>query len=435
MELRYPLSGADNFQVLLDRHMRKRSRVGNVVRLSLELDPSADLQALAAGIAVNRNFQLAVSLRMKRATLVMPRWESRSGVDAVENVDVHERCTSDYFNVMVLHRDLPLTGSTVRADLLHFANGSKRLVISAHHALFDQRGMVNLANAIQPGAPPWPQEQLFPKRSQEHWWPEFRNTVYIMFYMLGSPFWFMARLLRGTPGHVSNPVFKVVQLSRAQREVVDRNAWAHGARFGNSNFHLAITLKALQQVFDQRREQPPYFWLSMPVSTRKKGSVGHLFSNSLSFVFARLKADEVSDPKRAIATVHTQVKKQLGDGIPHRYSSLLNFFRRVPLWLYSTLVNLPMRGDYASLSFSDLGNEGEGIANFGGVPVLGIVDYASVPSPPGLTVTFKRNAEGMQVVLGAVYEALSPSEFDRFQRDLVQHLTGNDAPTDGTGTV
>ncbi len=109
MELRYPLSGADNFQILLDRHMRKRSRVGNVVRLSLELDPSADLQALAAGIAVNRNFQLAVSLRMKRATLVMPRWESRSGVDAVENVDVHERCTSDYFNVMVLHRDLPLT--------------------------------------------------------------------------------------------------------------------------------------------------------------------------------------------------------------------------------------------------------------------------------------------------------------------------------------
>jgi hypothetical protein len=435
MELRHPLSGADNFQVLLDRHMRKRSRVGNVVRLSLQLDPAADLNALASGIAANPNFRIAVSLGMKRATLMMPRWHCRSSVDVADHVAVHERCTSDYFNVVVLHRDLPFNGSPVHVDVLHFANGSKRLVISAHHALFDQRGMVNLANAIAPGAAPWPQDQLFPQRTRQHWWPEFRNTVYIMFYMLGSPFWFMARLLRGTRGAVSNPVFKVVQLNQAQRGIVDRNAWGHGARFGNSNYHLAITLQVLQQVFDHRREQPPYFWLSMPVSTRRKGTAGHLFSNSLSFVFARLKADEVRDPKRAVAAIHTQVKKQLSDDIPGRYTSLLNFFRRVPLWLYSTLVNLPMRGDYASLSFSDLGNEGEGIASFGGVPVLGMVDYASVPSPPGLTVTFKRNAEGLQVVVGAVCEALSPSEFDRFQRDLVQLLTRDEAPQDGTGTV
>jgi len=435
MELRHPLTGADNFQVLLDRHMRKRSRIGNVVRLSLQLDPSADLSALATGIAANPNFRLAVSLSMWRATLVMPRWKSGSGADPLAHIDIHERCTSDYFNIVVLQRDLPIGGSPVHVDLLHFANGSKRLVISAHHGLFDQRGMVNLANAIQPGAPSWPREQLFPERSKQHWWPEFRNTVYIMFYMLGSPFWFMARLLRGSRGPVSNPVFKVVQLSNDQCEVVDRNALAHGARFGNSNYHLAITLKVLQRVFDHRREQPPYFWLSMPVSTRRRGSVGHLFSNSLSFVFARLSADEVREPKRAVASIHAQVKKQLGDGIPGRYASLLNFFRRVPLWLYSTLVNLPMRGDYASLSFSDLGNEGEGIANFGGVPVLGMVDYASVPSPPGLTVTFKRNTEGLQLVISAVYEALAPSEFDRFHRDLVQLLTGNDAPQDGTGTV
>ena len=421
----HPLTGADNFQVLLDRHMRKRSRVGNVVRLSLDLDPTADLGSLAEGVVANPNFRLAVSLRMKRATLVMPRWESVQGVDPTAHIAMHERCTSDYFNVMILHRDLSITGSPVHVDLVHFANGSKRLVISAHHALVDQRGMVNLANAIQPGAQPWTADQLFAAKSKQHWWPEFRNTVYIMFYMLGSPFWFMARLLRGTRGAVSNPVYKVLQLSRAQRDVVDRNAWESGARFGNSTFHLAATLKVLQQVFDHRREQPPYFWLSMPVSTRRKGTAGHLFSNNLSFVFARLKADEVRDLRTAMASIQAQVKKQVGDGIPDRYTSLLNFFRRVPLWLYSALVNLPMRGDYASLSFSDLGNEGEGITAFGGVPVLRTVDYASVPSPPGLTVTFKRNSAGLQVVIGAVYEALAPSELDRFQRDLAALLTSN----------
>ena len=425
MKRLHPLTGADNFQVLLDRHMRKRSRVGNVVRLSLELDPLTDLEALAAGISDNPDFQLAISLRMKRATLVMPHWVRKENVDVNACITLHERCTNEHFVAAVLGRDLGLGESPVHVDLLHFANGSKRLVISAHHALVDQRGMVNLAKAIQPGTEQWPADRLFAERSEQHWWPEFCNTVYIMFYMLGSPFWFMARLLRGRRGTVSDPVFRVVQLSAEETGIADKKAWDHGARFGNSNYYLAATLKALKQVFDQRSEQPPYYWLSMPVSKRRKGGAGHLFSNNLSFAFARLKSDEVRDLRIAMASIQTQVKKQVGDGIPDRYTSLLNFFRRVPLWLYSTLVNLPMRGDYASLSFSDLGSEGDGISAFGGVPVLGSVDYASVPSPPGLTVTFKRNAGGLQVVIGAVPEALSPSELDRFQRDLVALLTSH----------
>lgn len=424
------LTGADNFQVLLDRHMRKRSRVGNVVRLALELDASADLHALAARIPENVNFKLAVSLRMKRATLVMPCWVKKENVDPAACLTLHERCTRKEFVTLVLGRDVSLGGSPVHVDLLHFADGSKQLVISAHHALVDQRGMINLARAIQPGAPAWPVHQLFAEPGKQHWWPEFCNTVYIMFYMLGSPFWFMARLLSGKPGAVSDPVYSTVQLSADGTVAADRNAWDHGARFGNSNFYLSATLNILQQVFDQRKEHPPYYWLSMPVSKRRKGGTGHLFSNNLSFVFARLKSNEVRDLRAAVASVQAQVKKQVGDGIPDRYTSLLNFFRRVPLWLYSTLVNLPMRGDYASLSFSDLGNEGEGITAFAGVRVSRTVDYASVPAPPGLTVTFKRNAEGLQIVIGAVPEALSASERDRFRRDLVALLTSNGAAID-----
>ncbi|MEO8068405.1 MAG: hypothetical protein ABI599_11985 [Flavobacteriales bacterium] len=403
--------------------MRKRSTMGNVVRLAMDLDPVADLQALATGIAGNANFRFAVSLRMERSTLRMPRWIMTQGVEPADHITLHEGCTHDYFVSTVLHRDLSCRGSLVHVDLLRFATGGARLVISAHHALFDQRGMANLAAAIQPGAQPWPADLLFPERLREHWLPEFLNTVYIMFYMLGSPFWFMARLLRGRKGAVSQPVFKVVQLSNAQAALVDTNATRSGARFGNSNFHMAVTLHALQLVFDHRQERPPYFWLSMPVSKRRKGGAGHLFSNNLSFVFARVRSNFVRDIPRAVSSIHAQVRKQLGNGIPERYTSLLNFFRRVPLWLYSTLVNLPMRGDYASLSFSDLGHEGDGLSTFGGLPVLSTVDYASVPSPPGLTVTFKRGSSGLQVVIGAVVEALSPSEMERFERDLVGLLT------------
>lgn len=432
MSRAWPLTGADNFQVLLDRHMRKRSRVGNVVRLALELDPIADLRLIAEGIEANPNFRLAAGLRMRRATLVMPKWVSGNADGPSPHITLLESCTDAEFIAAVLQHDIPLKGCLVHVHLVALSTGRKQVVISAHHALFDQRGMENFARAIQPGAPSWPEDVLFPERQRQHWWPEFRNTVYIMFYMLGSPFWFMARLLRGRPGPVGAPVFGVVQFTRAQVEAMEKQAWSLGSRFGLSNFNLASTLAALQRVFDARAGKPPYYWVSMPVSKRRKGSTGHLFGNNLSFVFARLKDDVVRDRAKAIAAIHAQVKQQLAADVPARYTSLLNFFRRVPLWLYSTLVNLPMRGDYASLSFSDLGDEGEGVSSFGGVPVLSAVDYASVPAPPGLTVTFKRNSKGLQLVIGHVPEALSVAEREQFERDLVALLTGNGGTTAST---
>ncbi len=425
----WPLTGADNFQVLLDRHMRKRSGIGNVVRLALELDPSADLQTIASGISANPNFRLATGLRMQRATLVMPKWVRGENKGTSSHVTLLENCSDVEFIVSVLQHDIPLNGSPVHVHLVSLATGRKQVVVSAHHALFDQRGMLNFGRAIQPGSPSWSEEALFPERQPQHWWPEFRNTVYIMFYMLGSPFWFMARLLRGKHGPVAAPVFSVLQFDEAQVGSMEKQAWSLGARFGQSHFRLASTLAALQRVFPARGEQPPYYWVSMPVSKRRKGSGGHLFGNNLTFVFARLKDDVVRDRTKAIAAIHAQVKQQLAADVPARYTSLLNFFRRVPLWLYSTLVNLPMRGDYASLSFSDLGDEGEGVSSFGGVPVLSAVDYASVPAPPGLTVTFKRNSKGLQLVIGHVPEALSVAEREQFERDLVALLTGNGGNT------
>lgn len=400
--------------------------------VSPEPDPSADLRLLAQGIEANHNFRLAAALRLRRATLVMPKWEF-SGDDAgPKNVALLENCSPEDHVALVLQRDVVFGGCPVHVQLVGLADGRKQAVISAHHALFDQKGMVNFAHAIQPGAPAWPKESLFPERERQHWWPEFRNTVYIMFYMLGSPFWFMARLLRGRRGPVGAPVFSVVQFDRAQADAMEKQAWTHGARFGMSNFNLASTLAALQRVFDARGGKPPYYWVSMPVSKRRKGTAGHLFGNNLTFVFARLKDDLVRDRVKAIAAVHAQVKRQLAADVPARYTSLLNFFRRVPLWLYSTLVNLPMRGDYASLSFSDLGDEGEGVTSFGGARVLSAVDYASVPAPPGLTVTFKRNSNGLQLVIGHVPEALSAAERMQFQTDLVALLTGNGGTTAST---
>lgn len=428
----WPLTGADNFQVLLDRHMRKRGRVGNVVRLALEMDPTADLRLIAEGIEANPNFRLAAALRMRRATLVMPKWEF-SGDDAgPKNVTLLENCSPEDHVALVLQRDVALGGCPVHVQLVGLADGRKQVVISAHHALFDQKGMVNFARAIQPGAPAWCQEALFPEREPQHWWPQFCHTVYIMFYMLGSPFWFMARLLRGRRGPVGAPLYSVVQFDPTQAGAMEKQAWSLGARFGMSNFYLASTLSALQHVFDVRSEKPPYYWLSMPVSKRRKGSPGHLFGNNLTFVFARLKDHVVRDRAEAIAAIHAQVKQQLAHGVPARYTSLLDFFRRVPLWVYSTLVNLPMRGDYASLSFSDLGDEGDGVTSFGGVRVLSAVDYASVPAPPGLTVTFKRNRDGLQLVIGHVPEALSTAEQKRFHHDLVALLTGNGGTTAST---
>ncbi|MBK7754219.1 MAG: hypothetical protein IPI41_16900 [Flavobacteriales bacterium] len=163
--LTQPITGADNFQLLLDRHMRKQGQQGNVVRLELRLAPSADLEQLRGHVQRNGIFMLVRRIRLARPIARAPYWYQDKGADLPGGVEVRTAMDRADFEAVVLNRDLSLATGAAFIDLVAFNDGSKSLVISAHHALFDQRGMMNLARVLDPEGPGMGGEALFPEPS------------------------------------------------------------------------------------------------------------------------------------------------------------------------------------------------------------------------------------------------------------------------------
>jgi len=416
--LTQPITGADNFQLLLDRHMRKQGQQGNVVRLELRLAPSADLEQLRGHVQRNGIFMLVRRIRLARPIARAPYWYQDKGADLPGGVEVRTAMDRADFEAVVLNRDLSLATGAAFIDLVAFNDGSKSLVISAHHALFDQRGMMNLARVLDPEGPGMGGEALFPEPSPEPWPKRLKHAVQVMFYMLGSPFWYLARLwVKGRPPQ-SGTRTRVLRFSASDTQIVDQQAWAQGARLGRSHYHLAATTMALRTVFMQRRERHPYFWVSMPLSRRPRGVRGHLLSNQLSFVFVRLHDQALGSVATSVASINEQIKEQIAAGLPAKYVSLLEVLRHIPLWWFGAMVNLPMRGAYASFAFSDIGEDHDELRTFAGVDVLEVLNYPPAPCPPGLTITFMRHAGELKVVLASVEEAISAQEMDLFERQL-----------------
>ncbi|MBK8341782.1 MAG: hypothetical protein IPK99_18220 [Flavobacteriales bacterium] len=398
--------------------MRKQGQQGNVVRLELRLAPSADLDQLSGRLMRNEIYRMVRRVRLARPIGRVPYWYQDVGADLPGGVELHTAMDRAAFEATVLNRDLSLETGAAFIDLVACVDGSKRIVISAHHALFDQRGMVNLAKALDPEGNGLNGEALFPEVPSVPRSRRLKHAVQVMYHMLGSPFWYLARLwVKGRPP-LTGLRTRVLRFSLNDTQLVDRQAWAQGARLGRSHFHLAATTMALRTVFAQRREHHPYFWVSMPLSRRPRGVRGHLMSNQLSFVFVRMHDKDLASVATSVASINGQIKEQIAAELPAKYVSLLEVLRHIPLWWFSAMVNLPMRGAYASFAFSDIGEDQDELRTFAGVDVLEVLNYPPAPCPPGLTITFMRHAGELKVVLASVEEAISAQEMGLFERQL-----------------
>ncbi|MBK6754742.1 MAG: hypothetical protein IPG69_14445 [Flavobacteriales bacterium] len=132
----------------------------------------------------------------------------------------------------------------------------------------------------------------------------------------------------------------------------------------------------------------------------------------------RLHDQALGSVATSVASINEQIKEQIAAGLPAKYVSLLEVLRHIPLWWFGAMVNLPMRGAYASFAFSDIGEDHDELRTFAGVDVLEVLNYPPAPCPPGLTITFMRHAGELKVVLASVEEAISAQEMDLFERQL-----------------
>ena len=130
------------------------------------------------------------------------------------------------------------------------------------------------------------------------------------------------------------------------------NAPRLGAKFGRSPFYLACSARAVKEILVQRKSVVSNFWIPVPQNQRKKGALGPLLGNHLSFLFYRLNTTTLESLRNSVISINDQMVNQVRNGIPKAYDVLMNFLKRIPSSLYYQLIKGPQGGSLSGFLFT-----------------------------------------------------------------------------------
>ena len=411
------LSGSDQFHLLVDRKMLRNGLVGNISRIHLELEPSADLDQIAHRLSINETLAQVSRLKIVHRWPMLPRWEQTD--HSVPGIAKLERLSPSEFNETVLNRKVDNRSGLVFIDLCTLTDGSKHVVISMHHVLFDHQGMTNFLQAVANNGAWLP---LFPEAVPSSIWQQLGNAAYMTYYMLSRSSGKLGTLIGKNVKPGSGPKFRTLHFGKEETERIEANAWKAGSRIGKSAFYMAAVANCVQRALRKRGQEPPYLWFSVPHDQRRKGSPGHLVSNQLSFLFFRLSKIELTDAASSVSAIDRQLRQQIKARITDRYADLMDVLRWIPLAIYEGMVDLASNGKMSSFGYSDLGENKYPIKGFLGAQVVRLDHYPPVPSPPGFNVIVSKTNGQLQFVWAYVDEALSEDEIKEMESSFKKNL-------------
>ena len=367
---------------------------------------------------------LASRVAIQKKTFGISKWKIVKANTINDNIHLHQNVSKLQFQKNILNRALNETTCMIFIDLVEFNNGGKSMVISAHHVLFDQKGILNFLRTLNPGDCQNRNLSLFPNSKSKSFFRQFLYAIQCSWKLLKSPSLKLGSLLKKQPNSISSSVFSDIHFSEEETICVDQQAFQSGSRLGKTPFYLAASCLALKKVFANRGESPPYFWVPVPQNVRPKGKDGHLFSNQLSFLFFKIFTDNCDAVEETVKSINRQMKEQIGFDFPRKYTSLLNFFRNIPTSFFLKMAKLPTAGAFASFSFSHLGEYPHELHYFAGNEIQELLNYPPVPCPPALTIVFMRYRKKLRVVIGYVEEVIQVAEIELLKQSLGNTLMG-----------
>lgn len=411
------LSGADYFHLLIDRKIQRFGLAGNISRVHLQLDQATDLQAICENLESNAYLQEASNINYKLRWPLPPKWVK------VKNrkpcIIFSSELSKQAFNQQILNQTVNNKKGLVCIDLCTLTDGSKHLVVSMHHALFDHQGMMNFVAALNNTY----EGELFATSNTNHRVLTKAASAFKMtLYMLTRGSAKLGSLLRSNRAIAAVPNYQILTFSKEQSKQIEQNAWQAGSRIGTSAFLISATAKSVDKTLTQRGIKPAYLWFSTPHKQRKIGAQKSLFSNQLSFLFFKLDTTALATTNNAVNALNNQLRDQIKNRVVERYGHLMDALKLVPLFVYEQMVDVASKGKLASFGFSDLGQDQLDLTAFCGVGVEQVFRYPPIPTPPGFNVAVVKTNEQFQFVFGYVDAAMNQQEMTAFLTDFKHQL-------------
>ncbi|MEO8762244.1 MAG: hypothetical protein ABI388_11920, partial [Bacteroidia bacterium] len=215
---------------------------------------------------------------------------------------------------------------------------------------------------------------------------------------------------------------KIIHFTEQETKQIENNALTLGAKFGASPFYLACAARTVQQILVERKISVTNFWIPVPQSTRKKGSLSPLVSNHISFLFYRITNAELTDLEQCVTSINNQMISQIRNGLPKAYMLLMSFLKRIPSSLYYQLIKGPQRNSLSSFLFTMAEEHPQDLLKFEGLQVINALSIPPNNFKPGLTFACIKFNNCLQLMVLSFDEILSGKEFTNLETQIKHEL-------------
>lgn len=412
------LTATDCFILALEKHIHNKGTSGNTCRYVFELEGKLDIDAFKQTLKNNKETQHLASFAMHKSGLFsVPKWKLNNNIDI--DVTVHE--SDSFLPYSILNKIITSdTAPLFCFDVIQRSNGNSTLVFSWNHLIMDGYGAVlylKLLNNI--GNDKSFIGKNYKTKINYH---TFKEAIKAKLYLSDSS-------KKQTSGVSPNKHFekvtqkiKVVTFTKEETIQIDSIAPKLGSKFGRSPYFLACAARSVKEILKQRNNTVNDFWIPVPQNQRKKGAMGPLLGNHLSFLFYRINSSLLDSIEKSVKDINEQMVTQVRKGIPKAYDVLMNYLKRIPSGWYYNLIKGPQGDSLSGFLFTLAEDHPSELLKFGNQKVLNALSFPPNTYPPGLTFAFLRFEEKLQLMILYYDEVLNETEANTLENQLRYEL-------------
>jgi NRPS condensation-like uncharacterized protein len=422
------LSGSDCFHLVLDKHAKNHNAGDNVMRIVFYFNNPLPIEKITGILCQSPVIYWLCNIKLvPGAFFRIPYWKYE---DAGRNINVtlHNHPVDEEIPDIILNRDITIDAERfVECDIINYPSGKAVLIISWNHILMDGRGISMLINHLNESDKTHGNqvEKFFPAKEKKTKLISYiRNMYRVKSFIQNSakaPISSVAGKDAKSVQHFKN---RIIFFNKEETQLVARNAYTNGARFGANLFYLSCCAHTVNGI-NQQNKKEGVTWLPIPYDGRLKGSFGPIISNFVAYLFYRLPQSDFTSVKQTVSSLNKQMSEQLKIKMPQQYSMLLNMFRHFPLGLYYFLINRTGEGSFASFLYSSTGDNFNNLIELFGEPLSKLTIFPSSTFPPGLTFSFLKHADELNINMAYSPDIISNIELDLIEENLKKLLLSN----------
>ncbi len=418
------LSGADCFHLVLDKHAKKHSAGGNVMRKIFYFSNALSAEKIDSILKSSPVIYWLCNIKLVPGSLFkIPYWEYTDQGNGIILQEHHHTAIENELPQIILERDITVNATRfIEADLVHFPSGGCAFVLSWNHILLDAKGTTLLFEHLNHITEKTQQnfDIFFPAKEKKTNIIKYIQNMYKVkrFIQTSSKAPVSSVATKNPKTSEGITSCKIIYFNAAETKKIHDNAFKTGSRFGPTLYFIACC----SHVINKLKNNEGDLWLPVPYDGRLRGATGPLISNCVSFLFYRIPQNEMNTVSQTVKCLSAQMTSQIKDKMPQKYTMFLNMMRHIPLWLYYFLISRTGEGTFASFLYTSTGDNFNELISLFGEPLRDLTMMPALTFPPGLTFVFLKHDDKLNINIAYSPDIISNNDLHLIEEKLKETL-------------